>query len=60
LLTDFTFRLENIYQIQLEFVFKAIPNDRFFLRYADETIQEVYTLAKLYKTAPAELQELML
>jgi TatD DNase family protein len=46
----------------LEFVFKAIPNDRFFLETdtVDETIQEVYTLAAKYKNCTvAELQELI-
>ena len=44
---------------ELESVFKAVPNDRFFLETdtAEQTIQEVYTLAAKYKNISiAELQ----
>jgi hypothetical protein len=55
LLTDFTFRLENIYfKIQLGFVLKAILTIDFFLE--TDTVDVNYSkgiyLAAKYKTAP--------
>jgi TatD DNase family protein len=47
---------------ELEAVFTAIPNDRFFLETdtSEQTIQEVYTLAAKYKnTSVSELQEII-
>ena len=47
---------------ELESVFKAVPNDRFFLETdtAEQTIQEVYTLAAKYKNISiAELQAII-
>ena len=47
---------------ELESVFTAVPDDRFFLETdtTDQTIQEVYALAAKYKkTTVTELQELV-